>query len=278
MPMASIGLLLAVAPPVSASVPPCAASALRMRFETDGGRFTGMSHDGGIAVVRNVGATACTIPRVPTLELRDTSGAAVASSTSTGARFMHPGPFVPPLKIAPGAVAASQLRWIVGNVYGNDAARSVTSTTLALVVPGGTIAISLKATVWGRVSQPIAFSADRFATALPEVGSAAVSTGGTYVGEGPGGSTYLVGDVPARRLVVAPVTGRILHFTYSALGGGAGSISGTALIRDTSATYSNPAIDCKLAFAFYGPRLTVDETGSCGLGNRGNASGQYREL
>jgi len=160
---------------------------------------------GGIAIVRNVGATACTIPGGSAFEMRDGSGVGVASSAPTGARFMHHGPFVAPVELAPGAVAASQLRWIAANVFGSLPARSVSATSLALAMPGGgSVSVPLTATVWGRSSQPVAFTADRLTTALPELGPAAVSAPGTYVGEGPDGSTYLEGGTPVRELVLAP--------------------------------------------------------------------------
>ncbi len=277
VPVVSMSMWLAGTPPASASVPRCAAPALRLRMEQDDGQFSGMDQAGGIAIVRNVGATACTIPGGSAFEMRDGSGVGVASSAPTGARFMHHGPFVAPVELAPGAVAASQLRWIAANVFGSLPARSVSATSLALAMPGGgSVSVPLTATVWGRSSQPVAFTADRLTTALPELGPAAVSAPGTYVGEGPDGSTYLEGGTPVRELVLAPAGEGSLRFTYSAKAASAGSVTGTLAIHGTRATYADPANDCTLRFAFYGPQLMVGETGGCGLGNGGAATGQYR--
>ncbi len=205
-----------IAPPVGASVPPCAASALTLRLERGDGQFSGMSQDGALAVVRNVGGAACALPALPSLAMLDARGTIVASGVPPGARFMHPGPVVFPIELAPGAIAASKLDWIVGNVFGQDPARKVTSASLGLAIGGGSVTAPFAATVWGRDGAPVTFGEDRFTTALPPLGTPSKAAAGTFVGEGPAASTYLYPpDQPARRLVVRERPDGTLGFSFS---------------------------------------------------------------
>lgn len=200
----SVGAWLTlIAPAAGASAPPCVASTLTLRLETGDGRFTGMSHDGAIAVVRNVGATACALPALPSLALLEAGGTAVASGVPPAAPFLHPGPVVFPIELDPGEIAAAKLRWIVGNVFGQARAQSVTSASLALAIGGGSVTAPLAATVWARSGGPVTFDEDRFTTALPPLGTPSKAAAGTFVGEGPAESTYVYPhNQPARRLVV----------------------------------------------------------------------------
>ncbi len=271
-----------VAPAAGASVRPCAASALTLRLERGDGRFTGMSHDGAIAVVRNVGTTACALPALLSLALLDAGGVVVASGVPPGARFMHPGPVVFPIVLAPGEIAAAKLRWIIGNVFGQAAARNVTSASLALAIGGSSVKAPLAATLWGRGGAPVTFGEDRFTTALPPLGTPSKPAAGTFVGEGPAESTYVYPHgQPARRLVVHDRADGTLVFSFEGLGGSApstGSIAGPLVVHGSRATFQKTASDCKLAISFYGSQLAVVQRGRCGFGNGVTATGQYREL
>ncbi len=283
LPIVSVGAWLAfIAAPAGASVPPCAASALTLRLERGDGRFTGMSHDGAIVVARNAGATACALPALPSLALLDAGGTVVANGTPSGARFMHPGPVVFPLVLDPGEIAASKLNWIVGNVFGQARARSVTSASLALAVGGDSVTVPLAATVWGLAGVPVTFGEDRFTTVLPPLGTPSKAAPGTFVGEGPAESTYVYPrDQPARRLVVRSRKGGALRFSFEGLGGSApstGSISGPLVVNGSHAKFEEAASDCELAISFYDSQLAVVQTGSCGFGNGVTATGQYRKL
>lgn len=279
----SVGAWLTlIAPAAGASAPPCVASTLTLRLETGDGRFTGMSHDGAIAVVRNVGATACALPALPSLALLEAGGTAVASGVPPAARFLHPGPVVFPIELDPGEIAAAKLRWIVGNVFGQARAQSVTSASLALAIGGGSVTAPLAATVWARSGGPVTFDEDRFTTALPPLGTPSKAAAGTFVGEGPAESTYVYPhNQPARRLVVRDRPNGTLGFSFVGLGGSApstGSIAGPLAVHGSRATFQETASDCELAISFYGSQLAIVQTGSCGFGNGVTATGQYREL
>ena len=91
-------------------VPLCAATSLTLRVESDDGRFAGTSHDGTIALIRNVGTAACELSALPKLSMLDSNRVVIAAGEPPSARFMHPGPVVMPIELAPGELAATKLR------------------------------------------------------------------------------------------------------------------------------------------------------------------------
>ncbi len=239
-----------------------------------------MMHDGAIVVVRNIGATACTLPALPTLPMRDANGHVVATSAPAGSRFMHPGPVVLPIELGVGEIAASTIRWIDGDVFGDGSGRRAIATTLALDIDGAIVSAPLAATIWGRANTAITFDETRLSTQLPLLGPRTKPVAGTYVGEGPAGSTYVdANGQPARRLVLRNGRGEGLSFTFDGIGGAApniGSIAGPLAMHGDRTTFHDRSRDCNLAFAFFDEELTVNQTGSCGFGNGVSATGQYR--
>lgn len=281
-PLVSFGALVASAPaPVVASGPPCAAGALRLSVQLSDA-FDGMSHAGGYAVVRNVAETACSFSALPALTMRAPDGAVVAIGETPSARFMHPGPVVLPIELGPGASAASALRWVNGNVYGDTNATHVETRSLALSVGSKTISAPLKLTLWGPAAKTIAFEMQRFTTALPALDAAAPSAAGTYVAEGPAGAAYVAADgTPWRELVLTKASNGAFDFRFNGLGGSdvapnQGEIAGRLVPEGTHATFRDPKDDCTFAVAFFGGQLTVAQTGLCGFGNGVTATGQYR--
>jgi len=270
---------LASSTPQAIASAPCAAKMLALRIERRD-TFAGMQQDGAIAVIRNVGTTACALPALPSLAMLDVHSRAVASGVPRGRRFMHPGPVVFPIELDAGQIAASKLSWLIGNVFGQAPARSVTAAFLDLAIGGGSVTTPMTATVWGEAGIPITFNMDRFTTALPPLGTPAKAAAGTFLGEGPAESTYVSGhDRPARRLVVRGQAHGTFRFSFEGVGGSApstGSIAGPLVVRGNRATFKDAASDCELVVSFYDTQLAVAQTGGCGFGNGVTAAGQYR--
>lgn len=252
---------------------------LRLRVEAGTGRFTGMSHDGAIVVLRNVGATICEISVLPDLSMRDARGGVLAHGVPSGARFLHPGPVAFPIALAPGEIAAATIRWTDGNVFGSTSARRIVAASLALTLGRDTLATPLLATVWGR--QAVTFDQERFTTALPPLGPPSQAVVGTFLGEGPAGSTYLFGrDQPARRLLLTHAPGGALRFSFDGVGAAlsTGSIQGSLTLRDARAVYDDARNDCDLSLSFFYPQLVVTQRGTCGFGNGVTAAGHYQRI
>lgn len=121
-----------MSPPSSRVLPACSASQLSIRLDDKNGEFSGMSHSGTLLVVRNIGASACSVPRLPELRFEDAAHQplAIVRQVPVG---MHTGPVVLPANIPPGAEATAELRWVSGDVY--DGHHCVT-TAAALVTIG----------------------------------------------------------------------------------------------------------------------------------------------
>lgn len=106
---------------------PCRAS--QLGFSLDGGdrQFNGMSHSGTMLTVRNKGTTACTLPAQPQPVLSDAdkrpleiiAQAPTAPAPST-------------IRLAPGAVVESEMRWVSGNVYEDGHCESPALIDLAI--------------------------------------------------------------------------------------------------------------------------------------------------
>lgn len=113
--------------PSSARVlPACQASQISIAFDGENGNFSGMSHDGTLLVVRNIGVSACRVPALPELRFEDAAHRAL-SIVRQVPKGMHPGPALLPVGIAPGAEATAELRWVSGDVY--DGHHCVTTAT-----------------------------------------------------------------------------------------------------------------------------------------------------
>lgn len=148
-----------------AAQPPALCTANQLTFSTDseGGNFNGMSHSGTLAVLRNIGPAACRITPLPRLTFSDAAGKNLgATATIAGARFMHPGPVVLPIIVAPGAEITATLRWVSGEVYD----KSVCIEPANLHARFGTIELQAKtgAKICGDAGKPLTFEMSRFAT------------------------------------------------------------------------------------------------------------------
>ncbi|WP_166669739.1 MliC family protein [Rhodanobacter sp. TND4FH1] len=107
----------------------CHASQLSLRLDGKDGEFNGMSHSGTMLIVRNNGATSCTIPALPVPRFVDANG----QSLEIVAHAAIPAvPELPPLVLAPGASVESEMRWISGNVYDGGHCESPAQIALPL--------------------------------------------------------------------------------------------------------------------------------------------------
>lgn len=147
-----------------AAQPPALCTANQLTFSTDAedGNFNGMSHGGTLAVVRNIGPSACRITPLPQLTFTDAAGKDLgATATVAGARFMHPGPIVLPIIVPAGAEITATLRWVSGEVY--DMSACIEPTILHARF--GTIGLHAKAgaRICGEAGKPLTFETSRFA-------------------------------------------------------------------------------------------------------------------
>ena len=113
--------------------PPCTDTALSVGLDDEGGNFNGMSHGGTLLVLRNIGPTACQIPKLPSISFQSAAGKDLDISAQIApVRGMHPGPVMLPLALAPNAEATSTLRWVSGQVYDHGACISPFQITVTV--------------------------------------------------------------------------------------------------------------------------------------------------
>jgi hypothetical protein len=151
---------LLTATALAASVPACTASQLSLALDGENGSFTGMSHDGMLLVLRNLGENACSVPAFPSLIFRDAAGAQLAITREIpGARGMHPGPVVLPAIIAPEAEVTAMLRWVAGDVY--DHGVCLKPATLSVNIGGEELTAGISAQLCGRSARTVTYTSTR---------------------------------------------------------------------------------------------------------------------
>lgn len=140
------------------ALPMCKASDLSLGTDDENGSFNGMSHSGTLLVLRNLSPAACRVPQRPELTFvgKDNKPLRVTLEIA-GAKFMHPGPVLVPVVVAPDAEVTSKLRWVDGEVYDN----SVCADPVALVVTlqGETQQTPLTAHICGDKAKGVTYSA-----------------------------------------------------------------------------------------------------------------------
>jgi hypothetical protein len=134
--------------------PPCAANALSLGLDAEDGNFDAASHSGILVVVRNIGPTACQIPRLPSIAFLDAAGKTLDISAELApVRGMHPGPVMLPLAIAPNAEATSTLTWISGQVFDHGVCLSPFQITVT--VGGATLHAPFSGVICGQSATTI---------------------------------------------------------------------------------------------------------------------------
>ncbi len=124
----------AVAQTVAAAraLPMCPANQVSLGTDDENGNFNGMSHSGTLLVLRNLGSTPCRVDATPQVTFADAMHDLAAKGEMQGARFMHPGPVMLPVVIAPGAEVTSNLRWVSGEVYDKNVCIAPSKLTLKI--------------------------------------------------------------------------------------------------------------------------------------------------
>lgn len=157
----ALGILaLLTATASAATVRPCTANQLSLALDGENGSFTGMSHDGTLLVLRNLGENACSVPAFPALIFRDAAGAQLTITREIpGARGMHPGPVVLPAIIAPEAEVTAMLRWVAGDVY--DHGVCLKPATLSVNIGGKELIAGIGGQLCGRSAKAITYTSTR---------------------------------------------------------------------------------------------------------------------
>jgi len=143
-------------PGMRASIPMCKASDLSLGTDSENGNFNGMSQSGTLLVLRNLSPSACRVPARPEIGFVDGSPLPITLEIP-GARFMHPGPMMVPVVIAPGAEVTSKLHWVSGEVFDNNLCFN--PTAIAVTLQGEVQRSSLAAHICGDKSKGVTFQA-----------------------------------------------------------------------------------------------------------------------
>jgi hypothetical protein len=144
----------------AATVRPCTANQLSLALDGENGNFIGMSHDGTLLVLRNLGPSACSVPAFPTLVFRDAVGTQLPITREIpGARGMHPGPVVLPAIIAPEAEVTATLRWVAGDVYDHGAC--VKPATLSVTIGTAQLTAGIGGQFCGSSATAITYTSTR---------------------------------------------------------------------------------------------------------------------
>jgi hypothetical protein len=105
------------AQPVSHHPAPCSEAQLTLRLDGENGAFVGMSHAGGLLILRNLGPKVCAVPSRPHLVFEDAQHHPLAISLQTSPG-MHPGPVLLPVAIPVDAEVTARMRWVSSDAYG----------------------------------------------------------------------------------------------------------------------------------------------------------------
>jgi hypothetical protein len=138
-----LALLLA-----AAALPSCVTHQLNVSTDARQGDFNGMSHSGTLLIFRNKSRRTCTLPGLPALTFLDATGKTLPIQRRAPIG-MHPGPVVLPVRLAPGKVVSTPLRWVSGPVYDHSRCPFVVSVTVA----GWHVPLGAK--MCGQAGQPI---------------------------------------------------------------------------------------------------------------------------
>ncbi len=142
---------------------PCTAVDLSPAADNENGAFDATSHSGTLVVLRNLSPTACSVPGIPQLTLLDAASKPLSATPELpGARFLHPGPVVLPVPVAPGAEVTATMRWVSGAVYTDNLCLDARS--LAITIAGQKLRTDLTAHLCGERAKGVSFELSRFAT------------------------------------------------------------------------------------------------------------------
>ena len=141
----------------------CTADDLSPATDEENGAFHATSHSGTLIVLRNLGPTACSVPAIPQLTLSDAGHKPLpATPELPGSRFMHPGPVVLPIPLAPGAEVTATMRWVSGEVYTDTLC--LDAQYLDITISGRPLHTALNAHLCGERTKGVSYELSRFST------------------------------------------------------------------------------------------------------------------
>lgn len=136
----------------------CKATDMSLGTDDENGSFNGMSHSGTLLVLRNLSLTSCRVPQRPQITFVDKDNKPLSVVLDIpGARFMHPGPVLVPVVVAPDAEVTAKLRWVSGEVY--DQSICADPAALVVTLEGGTQQTPLTAHLCGDKAKGVTFGA-----------------------------------------------------------------------------------------------------------------------
>jgi hypothetical protein len=151
--------------PSSRNHPYCKAEQLTASTDGRKGDFNGMSHSGTLLILSNVGKETCEIGAMPSLRFADATGKLNTQAQSPLPPFVHPGPVVPNVVIAPGERITSALRWVSGPVFQDSVC--IDPTQLSISVNGKLLQISFHGHLCGEREKGVLYQASKFTLAEP---------------------------------------------------------------------------------------------------------------
>ena len=141
----------------------CEATDLSPATDAENGSFNGMSHSGTLVVLRNLSPTPCAVLGIPQLTLLDSAGKSLpAAPQLPGARFMHPGPVILPIPVAPGAEVTATMLWVAGPVYADNLC--LDAQVLEITIAGKPLRTPLAAHLCGERAKGVSYELSHFAT------------------------------------------------------------------------------------------------------------------
>lgn len=136
----------------------CKATDMSLGTDDENGSFNGMSHSGTLLVLRNLSLTPCRVPQRPHITFVDKDNKALPMTLNIpGSKFMHPGPVLVPVVVAPDAEVTAKLRWVSGEVY--DQSVCADPLTMVVELEGRTQQTPLAAHICGEQAKGVTFSA-----------------------------------------------------------------------------------------------------------------------
>lgn len=142
----------------------CDMGDLSLNTDDEGGTFHGMSQDGTLLVLRNIGPKPCRVDQRPPISFLNGTEVLPIKLEIQGAKYMHPGPVLVPVIVVPGAEVTSTLHWVAGPVYEQN--QCFTPTALAVAIGGVQQRTDFGMQICGDQSKGVTFNATPLAPDL----------------------------------------------------------------------------------------------------------------
>ncbi len=151
--------MVLMAAPASDAAPACRAAWLVLTAQDTG---AGDARRQGMELrLRNAGPASCLVSPLPDVAVLDAQGRRLdVARTVPGTRFMHPGPVVPPLTLAPNAAVRASLHWDRVPRHVSDACHPLSSVGVSTAQ--GTVSAAVSGVLCGPGSGPADLAVTRF--------------------------------------------------------------------------------------------------------------------